>query len=270
MTAVANPTSGALGVALREVTRIFGDGLLTVDNISLAIEPGQFVCLLGPSGCGKSTLLRMIAGLDRPTRGQVVIESPPATGDSQPSRESGKKGATHGHIAYVFQDPHLMPWRNVLRNVALPLELRGVRRSERFAAATRAIERVGLADFTRHYPAELSGGMRMRVSLARALVTNPALLLMDEPFAALDELTRHHLDEQLHQLWREHGMTVIFVTHSTAEAAFLGQRAIVFSPRPARIVLDRILELPFPRTSKTRGTHAYATEMRTLYEALEG
>jgi NitT/TauT family transport system ATP-binding protein len=254
----ADPTSRALGVTLEGVSRTFDSGMTAVDRISLNIEPGDFAVLLGPSGCGKSTLLRLIAGLDRPTRGEVAV-------GGRPPRSRG------GHdLAYVFQDPHLMPWRNVLRNVALPLELRGISKKERYAVAREAIEQVGLGEFSRHYPAQLSGGMRMRVSLARALVTDPKLLLLDEPFAALDELTRHALDEQLHQLWHRRGMTVLFVTHSTAEAAFLGRRAIVFSPRPGRIVLDHPIPLPQPRTAAVRGEPAYAGQMRMLYDALKG
>jgi NitT/TauT family transport system ATP-binding protein len=245
-------------MTLTHVSRVFDNGLQAVDRVSLNIEPGDFVALLGPSGCGKSTLLRLIAGLDRPTGGEMTV-------GGRPPRTRGAHD-----VAYVFQDPHLMPWRNVLRNVALPLELRGVPKKERHTAAQQAVEQVGLAEFSRHYPAQLSGGMRMRVSLARALVTDPKLLLLDEPFAALDELTRHALDEQLHQLWQRRGMTVLFVTHSIAEAAFLGRRAIVFSPRPARIVLDRAINLPQPRTGPLRGEPAYAAEMRVLYEALEG
>jgi NitT/TauT family transport system ATP-binding protein len=253
----SDPTSRALGVTLAGVQRVFDDGLRAVDGVTLDIDPGDFVVLLGPSGCGKSTLLRMVAGLDQPTGGQLLI------GGHAPRTRGGHD------VAYVFQDPHLMPWRNVLRNVVLPLELRGISKKERDAAALAAIEQIGLGEFSGHYPAQLSGGMRMRVSLARALVTDPKLLLLDEPFAALDELTRHGLDEQLHQLWHRRGMTVLFVTHSTAEAAFLGRRAIVFSPRPARIVLDHPIDLPQPRNPRMRGEPAYAAQMRILYEALQ-
>ncbi len=172
-------------------------------------------------------------------------------------------------MAYVFQDAHLLPWRTVLRNVALPLELMGVPKASRLKTSQRAIEQVGLGDAAARYPNQLSGGMRMRVSLARAMVTDPKLLLLDEPFAALDEITRQQLDEQLRGLWAASGMTVIFVTHSTAEAAFLAARAIVMSPRPGRIVLDRKIDLPDRRDGLLRATPEFARETRFLYQALE-
>ena len=213
------------------------------------IQSGEFLAILGPSGCGKSTLLRLIAGLDSPTTGSI----------HHPAAE----------LAYVFQDAHLLPWRNVLRNVELPLELRGINRAQRRDRAMRVIEQVGLSDAVDRYPAQLSGGMRMRVSLARALITDPKLLLLDEPFAALDEITRQRLDEQLRELWIERNITTIFVTHSTAEATFLAQRAIVLSPRPGRIILDTPIELPRQRPGSLRGTAEFAGQTRLLYEALE-
>jgi NitT/TauT family transport system ATP-binding protein len=237
------------------VSRTFPGGVRAVDGISLDIDRGEFVALLGPSGCGKSTLLRMIAGLDRPDAGTL---------HTLPSNGGG-----HRPIAYVFQDANLMPWRNVLKNIALPLELMGVSKSERLDRAAAALSQVGLTDALRRYPAQLSGGMRMRASLARALVTDPALLLLDEPFAALDEITRQHLDEQLRTLWSNRRMTVLFVTHSTIEAAFLADRAIVFSARPATIVLDRKLDLPVERTGPMRGDPNFAMQTRMLFEALD-
>jgi len=236
-------------IVVDRVRRVFDGGLVAVDEVDLVVEPGEFLAILGPSGSGKSTLLRMIAGLDRPTAGTISLNA--------------------DHIAYVFQDAHLLPWRNVLRNVALPMELAGRPKADRLAAARQSLARVGLADVESLYPSQLSGGMRMRVSLARALVTQPKLLLLDEPFAALDEITRHQLDEQLRQLWRETGMTVIFVTHSIMEAAFLADRAIVVSKRPARIVLDHPLSLPAARTSELRGRPEFAREMSTLMSALQ-
>jgi len=191
----------------------------------------------------------MIAGLDRPTAGTIA-------------------GVDPHRIAFVFQDAHLLPWRNVLRNVALPLELRGVSKSQRTDAAMAAIEQVGLTDAVKRYPAQLSGGMRMRVSLARALVTDPHVLLLDEPFAALDEITRQQLDEQLRELWRRRKMTVAFVTHSINEAAFLADRAIVFTKRPARIAIDHRLELPEQRVAELRGEPAFARQCAVLLAAL--
>jgi NitT/TauT family transport system ATP-binding protein len=166
----------------------------------------------------------------------------------------------------VFQDAHLLPWRNVLRNVALPLEFS--RQHDRLPRARRAIEQVGLSDAAKRYPAQLSGGMRMRASLARALVNDPELLLLDEPFAALDEITRQQLDDQLRALWIDRGMTVMFVTHSIIEAAFLAGRAVVLSRRPGRIVLDHVLELPRERTPELRTDPVFAREMHVLFEAL--
>jgi NitT/TauT family transport system ATP-binding protein len=228
--------------------------------VDLDVAPGELLAVLGPSGCGKSTLLRLVAGLDRPTRGRIQVVSAGDAVSDIPIRHA---------VAYVFQDPHLMPWRNVLRNVAMPLELRGIDRRARRLAAWRAIEQVGLNDAASRYPAQLSGGMRMRVSLARALVTRPRLLLLDEPFAALDELTRQKLDEQLHQLWRQAQMTVLFVTHSVSEAAFLAQRAVVLSRRPGRVVLDHTLDLPPQRTGMLRTDDTFARQCRLLYQALE-
>jgi NitT/TauT family transport system ATP-binding protein len=245
-----------LGVAvdLRGIRRVFPGPVTAVDGIDLEIAPSEFVAILGPSGCGKSTLLRIIAGLDKPDSGQI---------------QAGPGGARHRHIGYVFQDAYLLPWRNALNNVALPLELSGVPRAERLAAAVQALERVELADAMTRYPAELSGGMRMRVSLARALVTSPSLLLLDEPFAALDEITRQQLDEHLHQLWHERQMTVIFVTHSIIEATFLAQRAVVLTRGPARVILDHRLDLPERRTAALRTDTAFSRQMRILFEALE-
>jgi NitT/TauT family transport system ATP-binding protein len=238
------------------VRRVFPGGVVAVAGVDLAVEAGSFTALLGPSGCGKSTLLRMIAGLDRPSSGTIDVGGVPA----------GDRGVP---IAFVFQDAHLLPWRDVLDNAALPLELAGVPRRQRHEAARAVLADVGLADAAGRVPAELSGGMRMRVSLARALVTRPRLLLLDEPFAALDELTRNRLDDRLRALWRERGTTVLFVTHSIVEAAYLAERAIVFSRRPASVAVDRTLDLPAERTAALRGKPAFAAEVRELQEALE-
>ncbi len=236
-------------VILRNVAKTFPGGIAAVVALSLTIPKAEFLAILGPSGCGKSTLLRMIAGLETPTAG--IIEQP------------------HPRVAFVFQDSHLLPWRSVLRNVALPLELRGEARQRCEDQAKLSIDQVGLTDFTHRYPAELSGGMRMRVSLARALVTNPDLLLLDEPFAALDEITRTELDEQLRQLWIARKMTVVFVTHSIGEAAFLANRAVVLSARPAKIALDTNIELGLQRVNALRGEPAYAEVTQRLLLALE-
>lgn len=260
-TTVAAQRAVGTSVILQDVRREFPGGVRAVDGITLTINAGEFVAFLGPSGCGKSTLLRMIAGLDRPTSGSVSLESK--------SRELQYDSKRRSNIAYVFQDAHLLPWRTVLRNVMLPLELMGVPTRERDESAMAMLEQVGVADFARSYPAQLSGGMRMRVSLARALVVQPQLLLLDEPFAALDEITRQQLDEQLRNLWLSRAMTVLFVTHSINEAAFLAERAIVFTRRPARVVIDHPIHLPTERVNALRTEPAFAREMKTLFDALE-
>ncbi|MEP6962762.1 MAG: ABC transporter ATP-binding protein, partial [Acidobacteriota bacterium] len=222
-----SPAQASTGVALRleSVRRSFAHGPTVIDNLSLEIRAGEFLAVLGPSGCGKSTLLRMIAKLLPADQGAILTRP------------------EHPRVAFVFQDAHLLPWRTVLDNAALPLELQGVGREERHRAARGVLEQVGLSEAEARYPAQLSGGMRMRVSLARALVTGPSLLLMDEPFAALDEITRFNLEVQLRDLWRVRGMTVIFVTHSISEAAFLANRAIVLARRRGAIKLDLPIHL---------------------------
>jgi NitT/TauT family transport system ATP-binding protein len=243
------------GVALRlkGVRRVFPPDVVVLAGMDLSIDPGEFLAILGPSGCGKSTLLRLIANLDQPTAGKIAAEP------------EGDRFQT----AFVFQDAHLLPWRNVLDNAALPLELRGAPKAERHEKAHAALEQVGLREAEHRYPAQLSGGMRMRVSLARALVTEPRLLLLDEPFAALDEITRFHLDVQLRALWQRRGMTVVFVTHSISEAAFLANRAVVLGRRGGAIRLDRKLELPAERTNELRGDPRMGQEMRILLGAIE-
>ncbi|MEM6313973.1 MAG: ABC transporter ATP-binding protein [Planctomycetota bacterium] len=222
----------------------FGD-LHVLGPIDLEVPTGQFVAVLGPSGCGKSTLLRAIAGLLTPTSGELTNNT----------RRAG----------FVFQDSHLLPWRSVLDNVRLPAELEGTDATDQAHALLRE---VGLAGFESAYPNELSGGMRMRVSLARALVTTPDLLLLDEPFAALDEITRQELDDMLLRLWRHHAMTALFVTHSVAEATYLAERAVVMSRRPGRIVLDTPIGFDGERVPGLRGTPAFAEQSAALFEAL--
>lgn len=241
-------------IQIRHLTKTFPGGIQAIDSLDLRIRTGEFVALIGPSGCGKSTLLRLIAGLDLPTQGQINCEL-----------------KNRSDIAYVFQDAHLLPWRKVLGNVALPLELLGVDRSVRNQKASQMLHQVGLGRLDQRYPSQLSGGQRMRVSLARAMVTQPRLLLLDEPFAALDEITRQQLDEWLRAIWLERQMTVLFVTHSIPEAVFLADRAIVFSPRPARIRLDVDLtaHLPSSRTSELRGTPIFAEQTQRLFKALQ-
>ncbi|MES1260927.1 MAG: ABC transporter ATP-binding protein [Acidobacteriota bacterium] len=244
----------ASGVALRlqRLRRAFND-VAVIGDLTLNIEAGEFLAILGPSGCGKSTLLRLIAGLLSPDGGTLTMT--PAD--------------TKFQTAYVFQDAHLLPWRTVLENAALPLELMGMERAERMTRARATLADVGLSEAESRYPAQLSGGMRMRVSLARALVTRPRLLLLDEPFAALDEITRFRLDVRLRDLWIELGMTVIFVTHSITEAAFLADRAIVLTGKGGAVKLDRRLNLPRLRNNELRVSPQLAYEMQVLLTAME-
>lgn len=246
-------TTAGVALHLKAVRRVFPPNFAVIESMDLSIDGGEFIAILGPSGCGKSTLLRLIAHLDEPTSGSIATDP---VGD-------------RFQTAFVFQDPCLLPWRTVLENAALPLELRGVSKSERHKQAQSALEQVGLAEAESRYPAQLSGGMKMRVSLARALVTEPRLLLLDEPFAALDEITRFHLDVQLRELWRKRGMTVVFVTHSISEAAFLANRAVVLGRRGGGIKLDHKLELPEERSNELRGDPRIGQEMRTLLGAIE-
>ncbi len=215
---------------------------LVLDHIDLSIRPGEFVSFLGPSGCGKSTLLRLIAGLDQPSAGRLTVEPGVDLSVKFPTRKSFR--------GFVFQEAQLLPWLNVLDNAALPLEL--MKQSNAKDQAHEVLRRMGLGDALTKFPNQLSGGMKMRVSIARALVSEPSLLLLDEPFAALDENTRFRLQEELRSLWQRLKMTVIFVTHSISEAVFLSDRAIVFSKRPARIVVDHPVQLPTERNEALR------------------
>jgi NitT/TauT family transport system ATP-binding protein len=235
-------------VEVADVDVTYRDGLRAVDRVSFSLNCGEFVAIVGPSGCGKSTLLRSIAGLLRPTGGRLTIAG------LEPVR--ARREATR--MSFVFQDPTLLPWRNVHDNIALPLELAGEDRKARDARVHRAIELVGLAEFAGNYPAQLSGGMRMRVSLARAVVTDPELLLLDEPFAALDDITRQTLNEELLSLWQSRHWTGVFVTHNIAEAVFLSQRVLVLTRRPGRIAADIPIPLPFPRTNALRSQADFA------------
>ena len=241
-------------LTLRGVGKTFANSLVALDRLDLEVRAGEFVSLLGPSGCGKSTALRLIASLSEPSRGEVVWR-----------REPHKN--SHA-IGFVFQDPTLMPWATVFANVFLPLRLEGI--DERTAAPKIApvLERVGLADFTDTYPRELSGGMRMRVSLARALVTDPELLLMDEPFAALDEITRFRLNNDLLALWQALGKTIVFVTHSVFESVYLSNRIVVMTPRPGRVFAEIAIDAPYPRDESFRTSAEYAGYCRKTSQAL--
>lgn len=239
-----------------EASRRFSETGSVLERFNLQIQPGEFVSLLGPSGCGKSTVLRLIAGLDQPQSGEVKVSV--QTSDGSPS------GAFRG---FVFQEAQLLPWKTALGNTELPLELMKVPRSEIKNKALAALRQVGLTEAQNKYPAQLSGGMKMRVSVARALVTEPRLLLLDEPFAALDENTRHRLQEDLRALWLKSRMTIVFVTHSASEAAFLSDRAVVLGLRPARVVLNRPSALPLMRDRALRTSGEYLREVEMLSSA---
>ncbi len=227
----------------RGVTRRYANGTEALGPVDLKISEGEFISLLGPSGCGKSTLLRIIAGLDAPSTGSIAVDA----------RAQSSRG-----IGFVFQEPTLMPWASVRDNVRLPLRLTGDTSGAGLARVDDLLARVGLAEFADAFPRELSGGMKMRVSLARALVTDPDILLLDEPFAALDEITRFRLNNDLLTLWRDLRKTVVFVTHSVFESVFLSQRVIVLTVRPGRIFAERRIDAPEPRDESFRTSAPYA------------
>ncbi|MDB5406425.1 MAG: transporter ATP-binding protein [Rhodospirillales bacterium] len=240
-------------LTLSGVGKTFRNGTVALAGIDLTIAAGSFVSLLGPSGCGKSTLLRIIAGLVEPSVGRRWLAA---------------DGAASGSVGFVFQEPTLMPWATVADNIYLPLRLAGMSRREAGPRIAEAIAAVGLDGFAGAYPRELSGGMKMRVSIARAFATRPRLLLLDEPFAALDEITRLKLNEDLLRLWRTAGWTVVFVTHSVFESVFLSSHVVVLSPRPGRIAADLPIDLPYPRETELRMTATYGDHCRTVSEAL--
>lgn len=248
--AVSGPVAGAV-LDAREVSLTFANGVRALEEVSLSISAGEFVSIVGPSGCGKSTFLRLVAGLLSPTRGSIQLQGlAPA--------EFRRKA--HG-VSFVFQQPTLLPWRSTEDNVKLPLELGGSARRldpERIGSISGLLQLVGLQEFAKSRPHELSGGMQMRVALARALVTAPDLLLLDEPFAALDEITRMRLNEDLLSLWARDRWTALFVTHSVAEAVFLSRRVVVMGPRPGRILENFPVPFEYPRSPSLRAEPEFA------------
>ncbi len=246
-------------VSCRQVSKRFANGTLALSRVDLDIGQRQFLSLLGPSGCGKSTMLRLISGLAEPTAG--TIEWPTAPHDA--------RGNPTPNLSFVFQEPTLLPWATALANVMLPLDLAGVTRAEARPRAEAALKMVGLDGFVGAYPRELSGGMKMRVSIARAIVTKPTVLLLDEPFAALDEITRFKLNKDLLELWSGGNFTVIFVTHSVFESVFLSQRIIVMAARPGRVIADTDVGSPYPRLPDFRVSAQYNEYCRLTSEALE-
>jgi NitT/TauT family transport system ATP-binding protein len=243
-------------VALHGVGKIFPNGTAALAGLELDVRQGEFLSLLGPSGCGKSTALRIITGLSEPSVGSVVWP------------QQANAGNGRHRISFVFQEPTLMPWTTVFNNVLLPLKLKGLAPDKAHASVTAALDRVGLQGFSEAYPRELSGGMRMRVSIARALVTAPDLLLMDEPFAALDEITRFKLNNDLLELWQALRTTVVFVTHSVFESVFLSNRIVVMAARPGRVFTELAIDAPYPRGQNFRTSAEYAAFSRQASEAL--
>ncbi len=242
-------------VRLAAVDKRFATGVLALEKLYLSIGEHEFLSLLGPSGCGKSTALRLIAGLGEPSAGR--IEWP-----------GGVAGPNARDIGFVFQEPTLMPWATVFDNVYLPLRLQGAARAAAAPDVTATLAMVGLTGFEKAYPRELSGGMKMRVSIARALVMRPRLLLMDEPFAALDEITRFKLNNDLIELWRSQSWTVVFVTHSVYESVYLSSRIVVMSPRPGRVAAEHRIDAPYPRTEEFRTSTIYNDYCRVVSRSL--
>jgi NitT/TauT family transport system ATP-binding protein len=249
-------------VVVEGVTKVFNEGrpdeVTALSDVDLSVGAGEFVSLIGPSGCGKSTLLRLVADLITPTRGTVTVAGKPAV-----------RARLDQEYGIAFQQAGLLEWRTVSRNVELPLEMRGVGRAERRSRAAEMLALVGLEDFAGHYPAQLSGGMQQRVAIARALAVHPPLLLMDEPFGALDEMTRERLQGELLQICAKTGTSTVFVTHSISEAVFLSDRVVVMSPRPGRITASVDVDLP-ARDEAARQSAAYFDAITAVRRALRG
>ena len=242
------PTDDLAALAFDHVSMVFPDGTHAVDDVSLALRPREFVTIVGPSGCGTSTLLRIASGLEANTAGSVSVD--------------------RSDLGYVFQDPTLLPWRTVAKNVELLAELQGVPAPKRREAVAATVELVGLRGFESKYPKQLSGGMRMRASLARSLVLRPKVFLFDEPFGALDEITRERLNAELLALFQHEGFAALFITHSIAEAVYLSTRVAVMSPRPGRIVAEFDVPFPYPRTHDLRYEPEFATLAGEVSHAL--
>lgn len=250
----------ATKIAIRDIEHVYASDFSTVaalGSVSLSVGEGEFVALLGPSGCGKSSLLRIVADLLRPTAGTVEIYSSSENGNDRPK------------TALVFQEYALFPWRTVLENVVFSLEMRGMPGEERTARARKVLGRVGLQSFAGAYPHQLSGGMRQRVGIARALAAEPEVLLMDEPFGALDAQTRTVLQEELLRVWESERKTVLYVTHSIDEAVYMSDRVVLLSARPGRIKAEYAVELPRPRKMEMRGWNSYTKLSLDIWAALK-
>ena len=250
--------SAAPAVEVLAAQKTYPDGTHALQPVDLSVAEGEFVTLLGPSGCGKSTLLKMIAGLLAPSEGRLLLWRQPVSLNQAATRR----------LAFVFQAPTLMPWAGVQSNVRLPLDLAGMVRPEADARVADALKLVGLDKFAQTLPRALSGGMQMRVSIARALVTEPQLLLMDEPFGSLDEITRHKLDADLLALWATKKLTVVFVTHSIHEAVFLSTRVVMMAARPGRVIDEVRVDEPYPRTADFMVSPQFSRYAKRLQDSL--
>ncbi|MEM8862875.1 MAG: ABC transporter ATP-binding protein [Chloroflexota bacterium] len=253
-------------ISVQNTTKIFNEGqpnqVVALKDINLEIKQHEFISLIGPSGCGKSTLLRLVADLIKPTSGNITVNN-----------KTAAQARTEQDYGFVFQASTLYEWRTVSKNVQLPLEMMGYSAADRVSKAQEMLELVELGDFGNHYPWQLSGGMQQRVSIARALAFNPPILLMDEPFGALDEMTRERMNLELQQIWDRTGTTIIFVTHSIPEAVFLSSRVVMLSPRPGQIADIIEIDLPMPRTNATREDPRYfdqVNKLRDLLRKIEG
>ncbi|WP_042161051.1 ABC transporter ATP-binding protein [Paenibacillus gorillae] len=246
-------------LAIEDVGKIYPNGTIAVQHANLNVGEGEFLCFVGPSGCGKSTIFNMIAGLTEPTSGSLSV-----LGDSP------RAARRRNEIAFVFQEHTLLPWSKLIDNVTMPLTLRGVSKKERIAEGERVLELVGLKDYTKVLPRELSGGMKMRVSIARALISRPKLLLMDEPFGALDEITRQTLQDELLNIWeQDKRMSVLFITHNVFESVFLSTRVVVMTPRPGKI--SDIIDIPshYPRDDEFRTRPEFGDYVRSVSDVLK-
>jgi NitT/TauT family transport system ATP-binding protein len=255
---MTEPTADTAAIELLSVDKTYPNGTHALQPVDLRIQEGEFVTLLGPSGCGKSTLLKMVAGLLEPSDGRILLWRKPLA----------EVESTGHRVSFVFQEATLMPWARVAANVRLPLELAGVPEAEIGPRVNDALALVGLSRFHQSLPRELSGGMQMRVSIARGLVTQPNLLLMDEPFGALDEITRNKLDSDLLDLWARKKLTVVFVTHSIYESVYLSQRVVVMAARPGRVVDEITIDEPYPRGPEFRVSTAFAGYAKRLQDSL--
>jgi NitT/TauT family transport system ATP-binding protein len=253
------PQHGQIIVEMSNLGKVYPNGTVALQNVNLTIHEGEFLCFVGPSGCGKSTIFNLITGLIQPTDGELKILN-----------MTPKQALKQSDIAFVFQDHTLLPWRSLLDNVALPLELRGFTKKQRKEEAERVLELVGLKDYTKALPRQLSGGMKMRVSIARALAQRPKLLLMDEPFGALDEITRQTLQDELLKIWQlDPKMTVLFITHNVFESVFLSTRVVVMTPRPGKVSDTLSIPVPYPRDETFRSAKQFGELVRAVSGALK-